>query len=186
MGQTDALQSKMDGIGGGADYYFSKPISVAMLLLTIRNMFDQRQKIKERYSSDFNVEVRELVHSTKDKEFVNNLIDLMELQIENTDLNVDYICQQIGMSRTKLYKKIKDLTGQTINEFVRIFRLKKAVEIMTNEDIPVMEVMYRIGIQSHSHFTTSFKKEFGKTPSQFMQEMEDKRKAKENKNLKTE
>ena len=103
----------------------------------------------------------------------------MELQLENTDLNVDFICQQIGMSRTKLYKKIKDLTGQTINEFVRLFRLKKAVEIMTNEDLPVMEVMYRIGIQSHSHFTTSFKKEFGKTPSQFMLEIEKKRKAKE-------
>lgn len=179
----DALQAKMDGLGGGADYYFSKPISLALLMLTIRNMFDQRQKIKERYSSDYNVEVRELVHSAKDKDFINNLIELMELQIENTDLNVDYICQQIGMSRTKLYKKIKDLTGQTINEFVRVFRLKKAVEIMTNEDIPIMEVMYRIGIQSHSHFTTSFKKEFGKTPSQFMQEIEVNRKAKDLKKI---
>ena len=175
----NALQAKLDGIGGGADYYFSKPVSIGLLQLTIKNLFDQRQKIKDRYLNDHNVEVRELVHSVKDKEFINSLLELMELQLENTDLNVDFICQQIGMSRTKLYKKIKDLTGQTINEFVRLFRLKKAVEIMTNEDLPVVEVMYRIGIQSHSHFTTSFKKEFGKTPSQFMLEIEGKRKTKE-------
>lgn len=172
----NALQAKMDGIGGGADHYFSKPLSLELLQLTIRNLFEQRQKIKERYSRDFKVEVRELVHSVKDKEFMDSLLELMEKQLENTDLNVDYICQQIGMSKTKLYKKIKDITGQTINEFVRAFRLKKAIDIMTHEDVTVTEVMYRIGIQSHSYFTTVFKKEFGKTPSQFMNEMEADRK----------
>ncbi|MCW3091975.1 MAG: response regulator [Ferruginibacter sp.] len=177
----NALQARKDGIGGGADHYFSKPVSMKLLQLTIHNLFEHRQKIKERYSRDYTVEVRELVHSTKDKEFMNSLLALMKLQLENTDLNVDYICQQIGMSKTKLYKKIREISGQTINEFVRAFRLKKAMEIMTHEDITVTEVMYRIGIQSHSYFTTIFKKEFGKTPSHFMQEMEANRKANERK-----
>ena len=167
----DALESRLDGIGGGADYYFSKPVSMQLLQLTIRNLFEQRQKIKERYSHDYKVEVRELVHSAIDKEFMDTLLALVEEQLESTELNVDFLCQKIGMSKTKLYKKIKDLTGQTINEFIRTFRLKKATEIMIHEDVNVTEVMYRVGIQSNSYFTTAFKKEFGKTPSQFMQEL---------------
>jgi AraC-like DNA-binding protein len=75
------------------------------------------------------------------------------------------------MSRTKLYQKIKALTGQSIGEFIRTIRLKKAAYIMTHEDLPLSEVMYRIGIQTQSYFTKAFKKEFGKTPSQFIQEL---------------
>jgi AraC-like DNA-binding protein len=75
------------------------------------------------------------------------------------------------MSRTKLYQKIKTSTGQSIGEFVRTIRLKKAVEIMTHEDVLLTDVMYRVGIQTQSYFTKAFKKEFGKTPSQFLQEL---------------
>ncbi|MDI3319447.1 helix-turn-helix domain-containing protein [Pinibacter soli] len=162
----DAFQSKLDGLSGGADHYFSKPVSIELLQLTIKNIFAQRQIIKDRFSHDYKVEVKELVHSTKDKEFMDNLLQMVKEQMENTDLNVDFICQKIGMSKTKLYKKLKDITGQTINEFVRSFRLKQAVEIMVHEDVSITEVMFRVGIQSNSYFTTIFKKEYNKTPSQ--------------------
>ncbi|WP_282332510.1 hybrid sensor histidine kinase/response regulator transcription factor [Pinibacter soli] len=170
----DALESRLDGMNGGADHYFTKPVSIELLQITIKNLFLQRQKIKERYSQDYKVEVRELVHSAKDKEFMDRLLELTEQQLENTELNVDFICHNIGMSKTKLYKKVKDITGQTINEFVRAFRLKKAVDIMTHEDVTITEVMFRVGIQSNSYFTNIFKKEFNKTPSQFLQEITNK------------
>ena len=75
------------------------------------------------------------------------------------------------MSRTKLYQKIKSISGQSIGEFVRTIRLRKAVEIMTREDVLLTEVMYRVGIQTQSYFTKAFKKEFGKTPSQFLNDI---------------
>jgi YesN/AraC family two-component response regulator len=167
----DALESKMDGISSGADHYFSKPLSINLLLLTIRNIFEQRQKLKERYISDHHAEAKELVRSAKDKEFMNQLLSIIEGDLMNPDMDVDYICTRIGMSRTSLYQKIKSLTGQSINEFLRTIRLRKAVEIMTHEDVLLTEVIYRVGIQTQSYFTKAFKKEFGKTPSQFLQEL---------------
>jgi AraC-like DNA-binding protein len=86
-------------------------------------------------------------------------------------MDVEYICTQMGMSKTKLYQKLKGITGQSIGEFVRTTRLKKAVQIMSEEDVSLTDVMYRVGIQTQSYFTKAFKKEFGKTPSQFLQEM---------------
>jgi AraC-like DNA-binding protein len=75
------------------------------------------------------------------------------------------------MSRTKLYNKIKSLTGQSIGEFIRTIRLKKAAQIMTHQDIPITEVMIHVGIQTQSYFTKAFKQEFGKTPTQFLKEL---------------
>lgn len=167
----DALESKIEGIGSGADFYFGKPLSIELLLLTIKNIFGHREKIKERYLKDYRIGVKELVHSVKDKEFMEQLFQIIDQQLESPDLNVEYLCRQIGMSQNKLYKKIKDITGQNIVEFVRKLRLKKAIQIMTHEDVSINEVMYRVGILSQSYFTNIFKKEFNKTPSQFMQEM---------------
>lgn len=86
-------------------------------------------------------------------------------------MDVDFICNSVGMSRTKLYQKVKGIAGQSISEFVRSIRLRKAVQMMTHEDILLAEVMYRVGIQTQSYFTKAIKKEFGKTPSQFLQEL---------------
>jgi len=120
---------------------------------------------------DQHVEAKDLVHSKKDKAFMEELITLIEAHLDNPEMDVDYICTQIGMSRTKLYQKIKTITGQSIGEFVRIIRLKKAVQLMTHQDISLSEVMYSVGIQTQSYFTKAFKKEFGKTPSQFLKDL---------------
>ena len=149
----DALESRMEGTGSGADFYFSKPVSIDLLLLTIRNIFDQKQKLKDRYIKDHHAEAKELVHSAKDKEFLDELLALIDAQLTNPELDVEMICTGIGMSRTKLYQKIKSITGQSINDFVRTIRLRKAIEIMTHEDVSLADVMFRIGIQTQSYFT---------------------------------
>ncbi|MFC4213087.1 two-component regulator propeller domain-containing protein [Pedobacter lithocola] len=168
----DALESRLQGVKSGADYYFSKPVSTELLLETIKNQFNQQQKIKERYLKDYQVEVRDLVHSAKDKDFMDQLLSIIEEKLEESELNIDYVSKKIGVSKSKLYKKIKDITGQSSNEFIRTIRLKKSMEIMTNEDVSITEVMYRVGISSHSYFTTAFKKEFGMTPSKFQQQLD--------------
>jgi AraC-like DNA-binding protein len=71
-----------------------------------------------------------------------------------------------------LYQTIKSITGQSIGDFVRAVRLRKAAQIMTEEDVLITDVMYRVGMQTQSYFTKAFKKEFGKTPTQFLQELE--------------
>jgi DNA-binding response OmpR family regulator len=166
-----AAAAQLEGLDAGADYYFSKPLNMELLLLTIRNRFDQDRKLKERYSRDSQVQAMELVHSEKDREFMKRLLDIIDSQLSNPDFDIDWLCQEMGMSRTKLYQKIKGISQQSIGDFIRTVRLKKAVQIMTHEDVTLTEVMMRIGIQTQSYFTKAFKKEFGKTPTQFMQEM---------------
>lgn len=167
----DALESRIEGAASGADYYFTKPVSLQLLEITIQNILSQKQKLKEKYTRDNYAEARELVHSEKDREFMEQLIAIIESQLSNPDMNIDYICTQMGMSRTKLYQKVKTVTGESIGDFIRTIRLNKAVVLMTSQDVSLTDVMYNIGIQTQSYFTKSFKKKYGKTPSQFLKEL---------------
>ncbi len=167
----NSIEAEIEGANSGADFYFAKPININLLQLTLKNIFEQKQKLKDHYLKNHHTQARELVHSIKDKEFMDKLLGIIDSQLINPDLDVEFLCVEIGMSRTKLYQKIKTITGQSIGEFTRTIRLRKAVEIMTKEDVMLTEVMYRVGIQTQSYFTKAFKKEFGKTPTQFLQEL---------------
>jgi len=171
LSAKDALESKLEGVESGADFYFSKPVSINLLLLTLRNIFIQQDKLKERYTIANQADIKETVHSTKDKHFMQQLVTVIESELTNPSFDVDQLCLHLNMSRTKLYEMIKRLTGQSIIEFIRTIRLNKAVYIMTHEDVSISEVIFRVGIQTQSYFTKAFKKEFGKTPSQFLNEL---------------
>ncbi len=169
LSAKDALDTKIEGMESGADYYFAKPLSTELLLLTVKNIFEQREKIKEHYGNNYLSEATELVQSEKDKEFLNKLINLIEENIQDDDMDVDYLCNHLFISRTKLYQKIKSISDQSVGEFIRTIRLKKAIQIMTHEDVTMNEVADRIGLQSSSNFSRTFKREYGKSPLQFMQ-----------------
>lgn len=166
-----AQASQVQGLDSGADHYFAKPLNIELLLLTIRNRFDQHARLKEHYIRNSHVEAMELVHSEKDREFMTRLLAVIDSQLTNPDFDIEWLCGEMGMSRTKLYQKIKHLSQQSIGDFIRTIRLKRAVQIMTHEDVSLTEVMVRIGIQTQSYFSKAFRKEFGKTPTQFMQEI---------------
>jgi CheY-like chemotaxis protein/AraC-like DNA-binding protein len=167
-----ALESRLEGTASGADFYFSKPVNTDLLLLTIRNIFEHQQTLKDHFTYEHQSGSLAATHSAREKEFMNQLSTLLEEHISDPELDVDYICRQMGMSRTKLYQTVKSITGQPIGDFVRTVRLRKAVQIMTEEDVLITDVMYRVGMQTQSYFTKAFKKEFGKTPTQFLQELE--------------
>lgn len=171
----DGIDAQIAGTGTGADYYFSKPVSMELLQLTIRNILLQKQKLKERYQKDYQVEIKELVSISRDKEFMDRLISIIEENLARPDLDIDFVCTQIGMSRTKLYNKIKGISGLAIGDFIRTIRLKKAAQLMAQTDISITEVMYSVGIQTQSYFSKAFKTEFGKTPTQFLKELEGKK-----------
>ena len=127
--------------------------------------------MKQKFRTENYADARELIHSVKDKEFVDALANMITAHLTDPEMNVDFICSEMGMSRTKLYQKIKKITGQSIGDLVRTIRLKNAAALMTQEDISLTDVMYRVGIQTQSYFTKAFKKEFGKTPSQFLKDL---------------
>jgi signal transduction histidine kinase/ligand-binding sensor domain-containing protein/DNA-binding NarL/FixJ family response regulator len=167
----NSIEAEIEGAESGADLYFTKPININLLQLTIKNIFEQRQKLKDHYLKNKDTEPKALAHSERDKTFLTKLLSIIDAEMINPEMDIDYLCKEIGMSRTKLYQKIKSITGQSIGEFVRSARLRKAIEIMKTEDVLMTEVMYRIGIQTQSYFTKAFKKEFGVTPTGYMQNL---------------
>ncbi|WP_164849991.1 response regulator transcription factor [Mucilaginibacter limnophilus] len=168
LSAKDSLESKVDSLGYGADFYFSKPLSNELLLLTIKNIFEQRENLRTRFLNDYLTNAAMLVKSDVDKQFFEKLTGVINDNIANADLDVDFICDKLYMSRTTLYRKIKSVTDSSIGEFIRTLRLKKSVEIMTHEDISMNEVANRIGMQSSSNFSRAFKKEYGKSPLQYI------------------
>jgi signal transduction histidine kinase/DNA-binding response OmpR family regulator/ligand-binding sensor domain-containing protein len=171
LSAKDALDTKIEGMESGADYYFAKPLSIDLLVLTVHNIFEQGQKLKLKYTNDYLAEATDLVQSERDKQFVGKLLQLIEEHLQEPDLDVDFLCNHLFISRTKLYQKIKSISDQSVGEFIKTIRLKKAIQIMTHEDVPFNKIADRIGLQSQSYFSRVFKKEFGKTPSQFMQSL---------------
>lgn len=172
LSAKDALDSKIHGMESGADYYFAKPISTDLLLLTIQNLFIQRQHIKDKYLKDYYANANELVHSEKDKQFMDTLLGIIEDNILEPELDVNFLCQSLFISRTNLYQKLKSVSDQSVGEFIRTTRLKKAAHIMTHEDIAMTDLIDRIGFQSISYFSRAFKKEYGKSPSQFLKDLD--------------
>ncbi|SEJ37407.1 Signal transduction histidine kinase [Dyadobacter sp. SG02] len=169
LSAKDALDSKIEGMESGADFYFAKPLSVDLLMLTVNNIFDQREKLQQKFTNNYLSQATELVHSEKDKAFFESLLKVIEDHMQEPELDVDFLCKNLYVSRTKLYQKIKSITDQSVGDFIRTIRLKKAIEIMTHEDIALNKVVERVGLQSSSNFSRVFKKEYGKSPLQFMQ-----------------
>lgn len=168
----DAIVSRIEGTETGADYYFSKPLSMELLELTMRNIFAQKEKLREHYRKDQQAEVKELAHSSREKQFLEDLLAIIESNLSKPEMDIDFVCAEIGMSRTKLYNKIKSITGQPIGDFIRTIRLRKAADLMIQGERSLSDIMYSIGIQTQSYFSKAFKQEFGKTPTQYLKDIE--------------
>jgi AraC-like DNA-binding protein len=100
-----------------------------------------------------------------DEEFLKRVIQYIETNIENTELTVDLLAQNMNLSRSQVYRKIKALTDLTANEFIRQIRLKKALQLLSEGNLNISEIAYSVGFSSQSYFTRSFKEYYGKSPS---------------------
>ncbi|MCD8173310.1 MAG: ATP-binding protein [Alistipes sp.] len=158
---------RLEGAESGADYYFEKPVDLNLLLVTIRNLFDRQDKLREHYAHNYYVDSAELAANEKDNAFLKKLMDIIDANLAQPVIDVHLIASEMSMSRTKLYSKLKSLTGRSIVEFTLNYRLRKAAKLMIEQDLSMKEVMERIGIRSQSYFTNTFKKEFGQTPAAF-------------------
>jgi ligand-binding sensor domain-containing protein/signal transduction histidine kinase/AraC-like DNA-binding protein len=163
--------SRMEGLNCGADYYITKPFSQDMLYLTVNNIIDTKFK----YSNYYKNTVLKYIDNQDDTQiaeidFLQSFIAMVEEDMSDSDLNIDNLCQKMGMSRTKLYHKIKLSTGMPISDFIRTLRLKKAASLLLKDDVTIAEAMYQVGIHTHSYFTKAFKIEYGVTPSQFIKQ----------------
>lgn len=162
-----SLESKIEGVDSGADLYFEKPIDLTYLKLSIQNIFRNQQQLKEHYAKNYYADSSELSSNEQDSKFLKQLIAFIETNMDQPQLDVNLIAEELLMSRSKLYTKVKSLTGKSVVEFVLNCRLRKAAKLIIEENMTMREVMMQIGIESQAYFTNSFKKVFGETPTSF-------------------
>ncbi len=171
----NGMESRLEGVETGADYYFTKPLRMDLLQMTLHNIISQKEKLKTYYRKDQQAEIREMAHSERDRSFLEDLVSLIEDNLSKPELDIEYICTQIGMSRTKLYNTVKSITGQSIGDFIRSIRLRRAAALLAEGNHSIPDIMYSVGIQTQSYFSKAFKQEFGKTPTQYIRDLEGKR-----------
>ncbi|WP_300699582.1 ATP-binding protein [Bacteroides sp.] len=155
------------GLDDGADDYITKPFDISILKARIRNLLRNRQKIRDIVvSSHASHEEAEYI-STLDKEFMNKIVHLIEERMSDFEFSINELCFEMAMSRSSLYNKLKAISGQAPNDFIRIIRLKKAAELLVTQQYNVMEVAVLTGFSDTKYFSTAFKKMFGQSPSKY-------------------
>lgn len=159
---TDA---KIEAFNAGADQYLSKPFNHDELNARVASLISQRKKLKERFSSDVEFDTLSLANSETDKKLLEKAVKVVEKNMENVEFDVTKFGREIGLSRTALHTKLKALTGQSTTQFIQSIRLKAAVDLMKNQGVNISEVSAKVGFNDPRYFSRSFKKMFGKSPS---------------------
>lgn len=171
--KTDT-ESKIKGLESGADAYIEKPFSPFHLKAQLRNLLKKREKQQKTYASTPLSDLHSAVHNKLDEEFMKKCTDIILNNIEDSEFSVSTLAQELGMSRTSVFTKIKGIIGMTPNDFIKITRLKKACRMMIEGEYRVTEIGFLVGFSSSSYFAKCFQKQFGMLPTEFL------KKAKEN------
>jgi len=164
-------EDQLKGLETGADDYITKPFKIQLLEKRLKNLIQNRKKLRERYSQEIILKPKDIAIVPRDEQFLIRLQLLLDDKLTYPDFNAEYFSREMGMSRMQLHRKIKALTGLSTTEFVRSQRLKAAVVLLTNSDINVSEVGYTVGFNDPSYFIKCFKESYGKTPAVFANEM---------------
>ena len=162
-------QHQIEGYESGADAYITKPFSAELLLARISNLLKSRLVLKNLFSTGTNNDNEETNEAPqivlKEDTFLLKFRDYIEKNMADSDLSVETIGAELGLSRVQLYRKIKALTGQSPVELLRTARLQKGRELLQTTDKTISEVAYEVGFTAPSYFTKCFKDEFGISPS---------------------
>jgi len=152
----------------GADGYMTKPFDPALLKTRIENIIKTRLALKAKFSEEVESTINILSHSPADENFMKELNRLVESQLNKPNLKIDFLCKEMGTSSSKLYRKIKELTDLSPNEFIRTLRLKKSAQILKTKKYNVSEVSDMVGFNDPLYFSRCFKKQFGISPSNLL------------------
>lgn len=162
------VETHIKSLKSGADAYIEKPFKMDILVATISNLFRNRDIRNKQFSSYPLSHINYTSFSKVDQDFMNSLHTYIIDNISDTDLTIDKLSDVMAVSRNTLSRKVKANLGVTVNEYVRICRLKKAVELLTENTYRINEVAYLVGYSSSSYFTKNFQKQFGVLPSEFI------------------
>ena len=173
-------QQHIEGLQTGADIYMTKPFSADLLLANIASLLANRQKLRQLFKTQ-NLNTTPSQHSTlntqhstspsPDRRFLDTFLKAMEKHMSNTNLKIEDLGDEVGLSRVQLYRKVKALTGMTPVEILRETRLKRAMQLLKTTDKTVSEIANEVGFATPGYFSSCFKKQYDKYPTDVREEM---------------
>ncbi len=163
-----AVQSRIQGLESGADAYISKPFSMDFILAQIDNLLSNRRHVMDYYASSPLSHLKTIAHNKTDEDFIKKLDIIIDQNMADTNLSVESLADILHMSRSTLYRKIKDISNISPNELINNARLKKAAELLLSGKYKVYEISEIVGYKSQSSFSRNFQKNFNMSPSEFI------------------
>ena len=174
-----SIESKLEGLEYGADDYITKPFSATYLKARVKNLLTQRRKLQGIYRDNLmtgnatvdlteeTVEEQGPEMSPNDRKFMDKLVELMEKNMDNGELVVDDLVQELAVSRSVFFKKLKTLTGLAPIEFIKEMRIKRAVQFIETGEYSMTQISYMVGINDPRYFSKCFKQKMGMTPTEY-------------------
>lgn len=164
-----AVEQRIEGLEVGADSYIPKPFNVEHLRIRVRKLIELRRTIKEKYEGKHELHKEDIKIKSVDEKLLEKLEQIVKEQISDPDLSVETISRQIGVSRSQLQRKLKQLTNQNPSDYLKTSRLRYAAFLLTTKNLSISEVTYEAGFSSLSHFSNSFREFYGMSPSRYVE-----------------
>jgi len=162
-----ATESKIKGLSLGADDYLTKPFNQQELVLKVSNSIAAKARLREKLRTELMTKSDPVAVLSADEKFMLKVKTIIHEKINDTNMGVEFLAHEIGLSRVQLYRKVSALTGITVNELIRNFRLQRAAQLLEQRWGPVSQVAYEVGIHNLSYFSKCFKEQYGVSPSDY-------------------
>jgi YesN/AraC family two-component response regulator len=162
------IENKIEGLETGADDYLTKPFDAKELLVRVRNLIEQRRKLRELFSDrQVQIDPKIVTVTSIDQRFLEQVLKLLEDNYPDSDFGVPQMQDNLAMSKTQLHRKLKALTNEAPGELLRNFRLKQAAQLLSQKADSVTQIAYKVGFNNLSYFAKCFKELYGVPPSAF-------------------
>jgi len=166
------IEHWIEGLETGADDYIPKPFNIQVLQLKINNLIESRKKLRQLFSRGENPSLEEATSNLLDQQFISRAYEVIEKHLSETELSVDQFAREMMVSKSLLFKKIKAITGNSIVDFVNLYKLRKAAEqLASGGQQNISEIAFDVGFNDPKYFSRIFRKVYGVTPSEFVKDL---------------
>jgi DNA-binding response OmpR family regulator len=163
-----ADKDKISGLEHGADDYIIKPFSTDELLVRIRNLLKQRERLRKKYSNMIGVDWEEIPVTNLDDKFLKKVLEIISENMTDFNFNVSTLQGKMSLSREHIFRKLKALTGESPSSMIRVMRLKAAASMLENGEESITRIALQVGFTNPSYFSQCFKAYFGRRPSDYV------------------
>ncbi|WP_282136726.1 hybrid sensor histidine kinase/response regulator transcription factor [Seonamhaeicola maritimus] len=163
----NSVEHRIEGLESGADAYMPKPFKMKLLGVRVDKLIETRESLRKRFETEAKITPEKVTLNSLDQSFLEKIMTLMEDNMDDQNYWIEELAADMNTSRSTFFRKIKKLTGQAPSDFMRIVRLKRATQLLEQNQLTVAEIGYRVGFNDPGYFSKSFRKMYNQTPSQY-------------------